>query len=248
MSGNYFVDILMNGAGRIKNLLNPVDPQDASTKIYVDNKVDVHEQTIGNHDDVDVTTLVPVDFNILRFNGTNWVPSRERQYTQLSGRFEIDVDSDWACWSDLNFGPSLQDWDLDLGNLPTPNIDWDGMGLAFPKDAVLKKIFVKIRGNNDDIDTIETFVRVHDVDLQAGTPIDSTGEIGAFNIASGNLTIDLDAGTANANDMRGFEIPLSDYTFNNDGDLHLMMRAPLGTITANRQLRTTIYIEWELPL
>ena len=51
----------------------------------------------------------------------NYVDTRPH-YTQLSGRFEIDATNDWACWSDPNFGPSLQDWDLDLGNNAVPNI------------------------------------------------------------------------------------------------------------------------------
>lgn len=217
----------------------------------LETELEIHEQTINNHSDVDVVTTVPVNTNILRFDGTNWIPSRERQFTQLSGRFEIDSDSDWACWSDSNFGPSLQDWDLDLadnGPNQTPDIDWDGMGLLFPLGATLKRIFVKCRGNNGDIDTVEFFARVHDVALENDLPIDSNGEIGAFDITPLPVQIDLDAGLGNANDIRGFEVSLNDYTFNNTGDLHVMMRAAVGSLTGNRQLRTTIFIEWELPI
>ena len=211
-------------------------------------ELEIHEQTIDNHGDVDVTTIAPVNTNILRFDGNNWIPSRERQFTQLSGRFEIDSDGDWACWSDPSFGPSLQDWDLDLGNGTTPNIDWDGMGLLFPQAATLKKMMVKVRGDTADIETIEVFARAHDVNLQADLPIDSNTEIGAVDITPTGVPVDLNAGAAEANDVRGFEISLNDYTFNNDGDLHVMMRGELGSLSGNRQLRCTIYIEWEMPL
>ncbi len=170
-----------------------------------------------------------------------------RKIITISGRFEIDNDDEWACWSDPNFGPNLQDWDLDLGNNATPNIDWDGLGMMFPAGSILKRIFVKVRGNSNDIDSIETYARVHDVDLLADNPIDSNAEIGAIDIPEANITVDLDAGAKNANDMSGFEIPLADYTFVNNGDLHLMMRSVPGSTTANRQLRITMFIEYILP-
>ncbi len=172
---------------------------------------------------------------------------RPRQFTQLSGRFEIDVDNDWACWSDLNFGPSLQDWDLDLGNGAEPLVDWDGMGLAFPAGATLNRIFVKCRANTDDVDTIEVFARMHDVDITAGDPIDTNAEVNPTTILPATI-YDLDAGVGQANDIRSFEIDLGNYTVVNEGaDLHLSVRAPVGTTTANRQLRTTMFIEWQHP-
>lgn len=36
--------------------------------------INAHETTIGNHDDVDVTTTAPVANDQLVYNGTNWVP------------------------------------------------------------------------------------------------------------------------------------------------------------------------------
>lgn len=173
------------------------------------------------------------------------VDSPKKQYTQLSGRFEIDSDGDWASWSDPNFGPSLQDWDLDLGKNSTPNIDWDGQGLLFPKGAILKKITLKVMGNSSNVREIETFARVHDTDLFLNQALDSSGEIGAVDISEANLIIDMSEGSKNGNDMQAFEIPLGDYTFNNVGDLHLYMRSS-GSTSGSRQVRCTIFIEWEI--
>lgn len=206
--------------------------------------------SIGLLGDVDVTTDAPQVGDRLRFDGTNWVPVANTHIIQLSGRFEIDVDYDWACWSDPNFGPSLQDWDLDLADNGVggiPAIDWDGMGLAFPAGTILKRLFMKCRANNDDVDSIQTYVRMHDVDLTAGTAIDSNAEIGAVEI-SPITTFDLDAGAAQANDVRSIEIDLGDYVVQNDGaDLHLMMKAVNGSLTGNRQIRSTVFIEVEYP-
>lgn len=180
----------------------------------------------------------------------NVKPHGHLHLMQLSGRFEIDADSDWACWSDINFGPSLQDWDLDLADSGTggiPAVDWDGLGLAFPAGSILKRMFVKCRGNNTDIDSIQTYVRMHDVDLTAGNPIDSNAEIGAVEV-SGITTFDLDAGAGSSNDVRGFEILLGDYEVQNDGaDMHFMVKAANGSLTGNRQLRCTVFIEYYLP-
>ena len=210
-------------------------------------ELDIHENTINNHDDVDVTTTLPVDSNIMRFDGNNWVPSRERQFTQLSGRFEIDNDDDWACWSDPSFGPSLQDWDFDLGNGTVPNIDWDGEALLFPRGATFERMVVKVRGNNGDIDSVQLHARVHDADFfDNSLTIDSIAEVGAVDLTT--QTINLDAGNRDVLDMQAFEIDLTDYTFLNDGDLHIMMRSVVGSTAGNRQLRTTIFIEWELPV
>lgn len=172
---------------------------------------------------------------------------RQTQYTIISGRFEIDANSDWATWSDPNFGPNLQDWDLDLGNGAAPNADWDGMGLAFPSGAKLNRIFVKCRGNNADIDSIETYARVHDVDLSLPL-LDTNAEVTSIPLPSANQVIDLDAGGGQGNDIRSFEIDLGGYTIANDGaDLHLFIRALAGSLTGNRQLRCSLFIEWELP-
>jgi len=170
-----------------------------------------------------------------------------RKIITISGRFEIDNDDDWASWSDPNFGPNLQDWDLDLGNGNAPIVDWDGLGMMFPAGTILKRIVVKVRGNNNDIDTIETFARVHDVDLTQGLAIDSAAEIGAFDIEEANQIVNLDPVPANALDMQVFEINLADYTFINHGDLHLFMRSTPGSTTGNRQLRCTMFIEYILP-
>lgn len=201
-------------------------------------------------DDVDAFSInASKELVIDMKNGEQFVVPlpREKQYTQLSGRFEIDNDDDWASWSDQNFGPSLQDWDQDLGRAATPNGWWEGLGLLFPVGATLKRMIVKLRANSTNVTTIETFVRVHDVDLFAGDDIDNDAEIGAVDIMDGNLTIDLSAGAKDATAMQAFEIPLGDYTFTNVGDLHLFMRSTPNSTNGNRQLRCTIYIEWELP-
>ena len=184
-------------------------------------------------------------------NGTERIiNSPRKQYTQISGRFEIDLSYNWACWSDPNFGPNFQDWDTDFagsGAGGIPDIDWDGLGLLFPQGAILKRVFVKVRANSNDVDTVEFYARAHDVDLLAGNPIDSNAEIGAAEVSNGIVSIDLDAAAGLANDIRGFEVSLNDYTFQNAGDLHFFMKAETGSLTANRQLRCTLFIEWETP-
>lgn len=206
-------------------------------KIYCDRS---YEGVTENQNAVDPTN--PQDLAT-----KNYVDNRPR-FFHISGRFDLFNSENWVTWSDPNFGPNLQDWDLQLGGGATPNIDWDGMGLFFPAGTILKRIVVKCRGNNTDIDSILTWARVHDVDLTAGNPIDSNGEIGAFDIPGSQLTIDLDAGAAAANDVRQFEVPLDDYTFVNDGDLHFIIRPEAGSLTANRQLRCTLFVEYIYPL
>jgi len=180
----------------------------------------------------------------------NVLPHSHLSQDRLTGRFEIDTDADWACWSDPNFGPSLQDWDLDLADNGVggiPAIDWDGLGWPFSAGTILKRMLIKLRANNDDVDSIQTYVRMHDVDLTASDPIDSNGEVGAVEI-DGIRTFDLDAGAKQANDLQLIEIPLGDYVVQNDGaDLHLMMKAPAGTLTAGRQIRCSVIIEYILP-
>ena len=169
---------------------------------------------------------------------------------KLSGRFEIDSDSDWACWSDLSFGPSLQDWDLDLadsgpGGIPVE--DWDAMGLGFVAGSVLKQIIVKVRGNNNDIDSVQSYVRMHDVDMEAGDAIDSNGEIGAIEV-DGIRTFNLDGGPVAGNDVQVIRIPLNNYVVQNDAaDMHLMFKAVNGSLTGNRQLRCQIIVEYCRP-
>jgi len=174
-------------------------------------------------------------------------PHSHTHIKQLSGRFEIDTDDDWASWSDPNFGPSLHDWDFDLGNGAVPNVDWDGIGLAFPKGAILKRMFVKMRGNNTDIDDIQVHARMHDVDLLTSpNAIDSNAEVGAVEL--GTETFSTNLGAANGNDLIGFEMSLADYQVLNDGaDLHVSMRSAPGSTTANRNVRCTIFIEFTLP-
>lgn len=168
------------------------------------------------------------------------------RYKQLSGRFEIDTDDEWASWSDNQFGPSLQDWDRDRGNGAIPTLDWQALGILFPAGATLKRIIVKFYGNNGDVDDLQFFARAHDVDLFARSPIDSDAEIGAVNITPTAVDFDSDLGPADGNDMQAVEISLNDYTFTNDGDFHFFARSAPGSTTANRQLRTTIFIEWEI--
>ena len=164
----------------------------------------------------------------------------------ISGKWDLFNSENWVSWSDPTFGPNQQDWDLQLGNGAEPSIDWDGMGMFFPAGTILKKAVVKYRGNNTDIDSIITFARVHDVDLFDDQPIDSNGEIGAVTISPAT-TIDLDFGAKNANDVAAFEIDLNDYQFVNNGDLHLILRPTPGSLTGNRQLRCTMFIEYYLP-
>lgn len=177
---------------------------------------------------------------------------RQRQYHQLSGRFEVDLDADWASWSDPNFGPALQDWDFDLadsGPGGIPEVDWDGIGLAFPKGAILRKMFVKYRGNNTDIDELQLHARMHDQDLLSGDAIDSIGEIGVVELNLITINTDPPTGPANGNDLAGFEMSLGDYEVQNEGaDLHVAMKATAGTLTGNRNVRCTITILWDLPL
>jgi len=216
------------------------------------NAMDIDNNEIGisanlENNTLNSTNIASNDVDIAELqDNVDSLNNRTRLVT-ISGRFEIDTDDDWACWSDPNFGPNLQDWDLDLGNGATPNVDFDGLGMMFPAGTTLKRIFVKIRANNNDADSIETFARVHDVDLTQDLPIDSIAEINAIDILEANLTINLNQGAAQPLDMRAFEIPLGDYVMQNDGDLHLMMRSTPGSTTANRQLRCTMFIEYILP-
>ena len=172
--------------------------------------------------------------------------SKRVQYTQLSGSWDMFASNNWVTWSDARFGPAQPDWDLNLGTGTEPIIDWDGMGVFFPAGATLKKVVIKSRSNSNDVDAIQTFARVHDVDLTAGDPIDDPFEVNAVTVSSVS-TVDLDAGPGGANDLRSFEIDLGDYTFTNDGDLHVCLRPDPGSISGNRQLRCTVYIYWELP-
>ena len=175
----------------------------------------------------------------------SYVDNRKHIF-QTSGRFTLRSGGQWSSWSDSSFGFNLEVWDLDLGSSAVPNVDWDGMGLLFPEVAKLKNLFIKCRANNNIVDTIDVYGRAHTADLLAGDPIDSNAEIGAVEVFP-STTIDLDAGAADANDIRGFEISLNDFVFNNAGDFHLIVRATPGTITGNRQLRCTLFIEYVLP-
>ena len=174
-------------------------------------------------------------------------PHSHRRIKQLSGRFEIDTDDDWASWADNQFGPSLQDWDRDRGNGATPTVDWQGLGLLFPAGSILTRMVVKLAGNNGEINDLQFFARAHDVDLFARNPIDSAAEIGAVDITPTAVDFDSDAGAADGNDMQAVEIPLNNYQFTNDGDFHFYARSAPGSTTANRQLRTTIFVEYILP-
>ena len=240
--------IEFNSIAELKN--TPLQPQDSDFALVM--SADGITRKLYNYEPNVVADEIQ-NFALDNFIGS-WVLIKNytplTQYTQLSGRFEIDFDYDWASWADLNFGPSLQDWDLDIadtGPNGEPVIDWDGIGLAFPAGAVLKNITLKMRSNNDDVDEIQFFARAHDADLTIGNAVDSNAEIGAVNITPLAIPIDLDDGAAQSNDMRVYEISLNDYTFQNMGDLHLYMKATNGTLTANRQIRCTVIIEWQLP-
>lgn len=203
--------------------------------------------SIGLLGDVDVTTNAPVIGQLLKFNGTNWVPAANLQSRELEGRFELFINGRWNTWSDANYGPSLYDWDLNAGTGATPNVDWDGIGLHLPKGAKLIKLVHKVRGNSNDIDDIEYFLRVHDVDLTAGAAIDSNAEVNPVTIA-GPTVIDLDGGPVLANDLQLFEIDLGGYVVQNDGcDLHYAMRAPTGSVTQTRQIRGSVIVYYEMP-
>jgi len=171
---------------------------------------------------------------------------KRKHIFQMSGKFDLFPNNNWSCWSDPSFGYNLEDWDVQLGSGTEPTIDWDAMGLLFPSGAILKNLFIKCRGNNNDIDSIEVYGRAHTADLLAGDPIDSGAEVGAVEVFP-VTTIDLDSGLASANDVRGFEISLNDFTFANAGDFHLNMRAAPFSLSQNRQLRCTLFIEYVLP-
>jgi len=174
------------------------------------------------------------------------ITHKHLRYIQLSGSFDLFSNSNWVSWSDARFGFNQQDWDIQLGNGIEPNIDWDGHGVMFPQGATLKNIYIKYRCNNNDVDTIETFARMYDIDYTGDPAIDSNAEITDVTISPVN-TVDLDAGLKDANDLGLFQVNLGDYTVvNTIADLHLCIRATPGTLTGNRQLRCTVLIEWEI--
>lgn len=239
--------IEFNSITELKN--TPLQPQDSDFAVVVSADTTVKE--LYNYEAVYTPNELD-SYALDNFTGS-WVRVSDgikTEYTQLSGRFEIDVDYDWASWSDVNWGPSFHDWDTDIadsGPNGQPAIDWDGIGLFFPKNAILKRLYVKVKGNNNDVDLVEFFIRAHDTDLEAGIAIDTNGEIGAVDITPTIVTLDIDAGAALGADFVGHEISLNDYSFQNNGDLHVYARAAVGSLTANRQLRCTLFIEWEMP-
>lgn len=202
--------------------------------------------SIGLLGDVDVTTNAPVVGDRMRFDGTNWVPTKNTHIIPIAGRFDLFLNGNWSSWSDPNFGPNLQDWDANLGANATPNIDWDGMGMLLPAGTKLIRLIHKVRANSNDVDSVEFFARVHDVDLTTGAAIDTNAEVGATTVLP-VTTINLDGGPVQANDLQIIEHDLGGYVMQNDGDFHYVARAATGSITANRQLRGTLFLEVEYP-
>lgn len=51
-----------------------VDFSPLNDQAAITTAINAHETTLGNHDDVDLTTDAPASGNVLTYNGTNWVP------------------------------------------------------------------------------------------------------------------------------------------------------------------------------
>ena len=222
----------------------------------LENQLDSHEVDIANPHNTTFTQAVTADagtdITALETeeltDGSVTELHRHKSIIQVSGRFDLFLSNNWVSWSDAAFGLNQADWDIQLGSGATPNVDWDGNGILFPAGTLLKSITIKSRANNAQVSAVELYARVHDVDFTIGSPIDSIAEVGAVEVVA-PFTQDLTNGGSNVgSDMQAFSFSLNEYTFNNIGDFHLMCRIdPGATITANRQLRCTVYLEVEYP-
>lgn len=85
MSRKFFVDILMEGVSRVKDLLDPVDPQDAATKNYVDSQIPIVPQEVVEVDSISLAPAAGEDETIYVAKDTNKI----YRYDTLAAEYKV---------------------------------------------------------------------------------------------------------------------------------------------------------------
>ena len=137
---------------------------DANTSVVLNTAKVSADGSIGTHSDVDVSTAAPVNGDVLTWNGANWVPLQNGDYTS-------------------------SDFDSDFGLKTTDDLTEGGANLYFTEDRTIASILINHVASGDgtnvvaNTDSIEAAIGKLD-----GAVIDHESRVAALEAGGANLT------------------------------------------------------------
>jgi len=189
------------------------------------------------------TDITPAEAEELT-DGSTTTLHKHKQIVQFGMRWDCFTNNRWVTFN-IQQGFNAGSATTNRGTLASPTADWDAVGILLPAGAILNRLIIKGRTNNVQVTDMEICVRTHEADMTTGAAIDSDLEIGEVEVLAPVPLLHTKGGPGNMSDMHVTEVSLGDHVMSQTGDVHIIMR-PVGLLTATRQFRTTMILEYTI--